>query len=81
MLRLSDVDRVAGEVRHRGPVTPPVRYGRERPGELILVDVKKAARIPDAVGHSALDAATARSAGPAGPSFALWTTIVAGRLR
>lgn len=62
MLHLSDVDRVAGEVRHRGPVTPPVRYGRERPGELILVDVKKAARIPDVVGHSALDAATARSA-------------------
>lgn len=55
MLRLSDFDRVAGEA-------PPVRYGRERPGELILVDVKKAARIPDAVGHSALDAATARSA-------------------
>lgn len=44
--RLADVDRVTGEARHRGPVTP-VRYERERPGELVRVDVKKVARIPD----------------------------------
>ena len=37
--RLADVDRVAGEDRRRGPVTP-VRYERERPGELLYVDVK-----------------------------------------
>ncbi len=51
--RLSDVDRVTGEVRRRGPVTP-VRYERGRPGELVHVDVKKVARIPDGGGHRAL---------------------------
>lgn len=51
--RLADVDRVTGEVRRRGPVTP-VRYERERPGELVHVDVKKVARIPDGGGHRAL---------------------------
>ena len=53
MPRLADVDRVTGEVRARGPVTP-VRYERERPGELLHVDVKKVARIPDGGGHRAL---------------------------
>ena len=47
-------DRVTGEVRRRGPATPPVRYERERPGELIHVDVKKVTRIPDGGGHRAL---------------------------
>ena len=51
--RLADVDRVTGELRRRGPVTP-VRYERERPGELLHVDVKKMARIPDGGGHRAL---------------------------
>lgn len=51
--RLADVDRVTGEERRRGPVTP-VRYERERPGELVHVDVKKVARIPDGGGHRAL---------------------------
>lgn len=41
--RLADIDRVTGEVRRRGPVTA-VRYERERPGELVHVDVKKVAR-------------------------------------
>lgn len=53
MPRLADVDRVTGEVRRRGPVTP-VRCERERPGELVHVDVKKVARIPDGGGHRAL---------------------------
>lgn len=53
MPRLADVDRVTGEARRRGPVTP-VRYERERPGELLHVDVKKVARIPDGGGHRAL---------------------------
>ena len=53
MPRLADVDRVTGEVRVRGPVTR-VRYERERPGELLHVDVKKVARIPDGGGHRAL---------------------------
>lgn len=43
---LTDVDRVTGEVRRRGPVTP-VRYERPRPGELVHVDVKRVARIPE----------------------------------
>ena len=51
--RLADVDRVTGEVRRRGPVTP-VRYERERPGELVHVDVKKVARIPGGGGHRVL---------------------------
>ena len=52
MPRLADIDRVTGEVRRRGPVTP-VRYERERPGELVHVDVKKVARIPDGGGWRA----------------------------
>ena len=51
--RLADVDRVTGEVRRRGPVTP-ARYERSRPGELVHVDVKKVARIPDGGGWRAL---------------------------
>ena len=59
MPRLADVDRVTGEVRRRGPVTP-VRYERDRPGELLHVDTKRVARIPEgggwrARGRSALD--------------------------
>ena len=50
--RLADVDRVTGEPRGRGPVTR-VRYERERPGELLHVDVKKVARIPDGGGWRA----------------------------
>lgn len=50
--RLADVDRVTGEVRRRGPVTP-VRHGRGRPGELVHVDVKKVARIPEGGGWRA----------------------------
>ena len=50
--RLADVGRVTGEVRRRGPATP-VRYEREGAGELLHVDVKKVARIPDGGGHRA----------------------------
>ncbi len=50
--RLADVDRVTGEPRRRGPVTR-VRCERERPGELLRVDVKKVARIPDGGGWRA----------------------------
>ncbi len=53
LTRLADVDRVTGEVRARGPVTR-VRYERERPGELVHVDVKKVARIPEGGGRRAL---------------------------
>ena len=70
--RLADVDRVAGEVRARGPVTR-VRHERERPGELIHVDVKKATRIPDGGGHRALGrgCGSARGAGRSRPHVAV----------
>ena len=42
--RLADVDRVTGEARRRGPVTP-VRYERERPGELLHVAVDDFSRV------------------------------------
>ena len=65
MPRLADVDRVTGEVRRRGPVTP-VRYERERPGELVHVDVKKVARIPDGGGWRALGRGNDPSRGHSG---------------
>jgi hypothetical protein len=34
-----------------GPTGIPIRYVRERPGELLHVDVKKLGRIPDGGGH------------------------------
>lgn len=52
MPRLADVDRVTGRPRDRGPATR-VRYERERPGELVHVDVKKVARIPEGGGWRA----------------------------
>ena len=51
-MRVSDAAAMAGEPRARGPVTR-VRYGRERPGELLHVDVKRVARIPDGGGWKA----------------------------
>jgi transposase InsO family protein len=44
MSRLSHTDRTSGVV---------VRYQRERPGELVHLDVKKLGRIPDGGGHRA----------------------------
>ncbi len=41
MPRLCDLDRPTGQ---------PVRYQRERPGELVHIDIKKQARIPDGGG-------------------------------
>jgi transposase InsO family protein len=51
MHRLAWMDRPTGE--------PIRRYERERPGELVHVDVKKLARIPDGGGHRALGRAHA----------------------
>ena len=42
MSRLAHTDRTSGAV---------VRYQRERPGELVHIDVKKLGRIPDGGGH------------------------------
>lgn len=63
--RLADVDRVTGEVRRRAPAAP-VRYERERPGELLHVDVKKVARIPDGGGWRALGRGNDPSKGHSG---------------
>ncbi len=50
--RLRDCDRPSGI---------PVRYVRERPGELLHIDVKKLGRIPDGGGHRMLGRAAGRS--------------------
>lgn len=52
MHRLAWMDRPTGE--------PIRRYERDRPGELVHVDVKKLARIPDGGGHRVLGRARAR---------------------
>ena len=51
---IGDVLRRHGLSRLRdqdGPTGIPVRYVRERPGELLHIDVKKLGRIPDGGGH------------------------------
>ena len=48
--RLSDLDPLSGEV---------IRYQRDQPGELLHVDVKKFAQIPDGGGHKKLGRSTA----------------------
>lgn len=50
--RLSEYDPATGEPRRRGPAGR-VRYERSRPGELVHVDVKKVARVPDGGGWRA----------------------------
>jgi transposase InsO family protein len=49
--RLADLDRPTGQV---------VRYQRQRPGELVHLDVKKQGRIPDGGGHRVLGAEVGR---------------------
>ena len=52
MARLAECDPLTGEVI-RASKTTTVRYERDRPGELIHVDVKKIGRIPDGGGWRA----------------------------
>ena len=52
MPRLADLDALTGEPVRRGPISR-VRYERERPGELIHIDVKKLGRIPEGGGWRA----------------------------
>jgi len=47
--RLAELDPITGE-RIRASKTTAVRYERERPGELVHMDVKKLGRIPDGGG-------------------------------
>lgn len=77
MPRLADVDCVTGEVRRCSPVTP-VRHERDRPGELIHVDVKKVARIPDDGGHRALGRGCGSPRGSAAPACTSRSTTTAG---
>jgi transposase InsO family protein len=58
ILRRNGVHRLAWMDRPTGE--PIRRYERERPGELVHVDVKKLARIPDGGGHKVLGRARAR---------------------
>src|SRR6059058_5288273 len=51
--RLALLDPITGEVIRASKVTA-VRYERERPGELVHMDVKKPGRIPDGGGWKAL---------------------------
>ena len=50
--RLADCDPLTGQVIRASKATA-VRYERDRPGELVHVDVKKLGRIPDGVGWRA----------------------------
>jgi transposase InsO family protein len=50
--RLSACDALTGEPVRRGPMSR-VRYERERPGELIHIDIKKLGRIPEGGGWRA----------------------------
>ena len=50
--RLAELDPMTGE-RIRASKTTAVRYERERPGELVHMDVKKLDRIPDGGGWKA----------------------------
>jgi len=59
--RLADLDPMTGE-RLRASKTTAVRYERERPGELVHMDVKKLGRIPDGGGWRANGKADSRSA-------------------
>ena len=57
MPRLAHVDQNTG-LPVRKP--KPVRYEREKPGELVHMDIKKLGRIPDGGGHRALGRANGR---------------------
>lgn len=58
---LVELDPMTGE-RLRASKTTAVRYERERPGELVHMDVKKLGRIPDGGGWKANGRADSRSA-------------------
>lgn len=55
VLRRHGLSRLADQ---DGPTGIPIRYVRERPGELLHVDVKKLGRIPDGGGHRVLGRVT-----------------------
>lgn len=64
--RLADCDPLTGEVI-RASKTTAVRYERDRPGDLVHVDVKKLGRIPDGGGWRAWGRQMSRTAGRRNP--------------
>ena len=70
----AECDPMTGEVI-RASKTTAVRYERDRPGELVHMDVKKIGRIPDGGGWRAHGRETSRSQpGPQGPGSATTTS-------
>ena len=72
MPRLALLDRISGEVIRSSKQTA-VRYERDRPGELVHMDVKKLGRIPDGGGWRVHGRAATRTAkhkqGPVGHDY------------
>ena len=68
MPRLSVLDPITGEVIRASKVTA-VRYERDRPGELVHMDVKKLGRIPDGGGWKALGRGNVERDRENGPGF------------
>ena len=64
---LRDCDPLTGQII-RASKTTAVRYERDRPGELVHMDVKKIGRIPDGGGWRAHGRGAASIAGTAAPS-------------
>ena len=74
VLRRNGVSRLRDQDRPSGV---PVRYTREHPGELLHLDVKKLARIPDGGGHRIHGRERGRAGQPRGSGTtctSLWTT-------
>jgi len=86
MPRLSDLDRISGEVIRSSKQTA-VRYERDRPGELVHMNVKKLGRIPDGGGWRAHGLAVAETikrttparTGPPPPAAPLETAVTGHR--
>lgn len=71
MPRLAQLDRISGEVIRSSKQTA-VRYERDRPGELVHMDVKKLGRIPDGGGwrvHGRAAAETIKRKQPVGYDY------------
>jgi len=66
VLRRNGVSRLRDRDR---PTGVPVRYTREHPGELLHLDVKKLARIPDGGGHRILGRERGRAGRPKGGGY------------
>jgi hypothetical protein len=60
--RLAFLDRTTGQVIRR--------HERDRPGELVHIDVKKLGRTPDGGGHKVLGSGSVAFDGPAGADAA-----------